>query len=196
MPAIRPARYAKNIGDAARALGVSTHSLQRWAQTSGCPCKREHKIHGLGYDLQLMRRWVVRNGYAVDPTTGRLLGERRGRVSEDSATDGKPSIALQFKTAQAEEKRAKAALAQLELKQREGEVHSIEECQEQDRKRHLYMKATLESWSRSLGPVLSNKSALVVTTIMTEKVHEVMAIFAGDRPGYDDDYVKNAEVAG
>ncbi len=179
MPKKHPPRYAKNLEEAALSLGVSKQTLMGWGQASGCPCKREHKVDGFGYDLQLIRRWAVQNGYAVDATTGRISGSRSGRMSED-ATNGKPSIALQFKTAQADEKLAKASLVQLELKLREGEVHSIADCEDQTRRRHLYMLRTLKMKARTMGPRLAGKTALEAQVEMEAMVEEIMLVFSGE----------------
>ena len=175
---MKSARFAKNIREVEAALGKSPPTLYAWS-AQGCPCGRDNKKDGR-YDLNAIRKWAEKNGRAVNWTTGRIVDDRRGRVSEDVATNGKPSVALVFKTAQAEEKRAKAALVQIELQQRSGEVHSLEECEEHTRRVHLYMRRTLLMLPR-MGPTLAGKTALEIQAALAEKVEEIMRVFSGER---------------
>lgn len=177
MPKKHPTRYAKNLEEAALSLGVSKQTLMGWGQASGCPCKREHKVPDFGYDLVLLRRWAVENGYAVDAVTGRISGNRSGRRSEDSM-NGNPSLV--FKTAQADEKRAKARLVQLELKAKEGELVSVEEVQEHAVKVHRFMRESLLSWARSCGPKLAGKDALTIQQEARELVEDLMRGLSGE----------------
>lgn len=186
MPKKRPPKYAKSLEEVGVLLGRTKATIVSWGQLSGCPCRREHKHVDLGYDLDRIRRWAQATGLGVDAKTGRITGDRRGGnrnsdsegYSED-VTDGKPSVALVFKTAQADEKRAKAALVQLELEQRSGAVHSIEDCQDHDRKRHRFMRRTLLALPR-LAPTLAGKPPLEIQSILEKKVEEIMRAFSGE----------------
>lgn len=181
MPRKRSPKFAKSVDEAAVLLGRTKASLQTWGMTSGCPCRREHKIIEVGYDLDRIRRWAEANGYSVDKETGRIHGDRRDhQPATIDDLEGKPSVALVFKTAQAEEKRAKAALVQLELKMRENAVHSVDDCQDRLRKLHLYMIRELRMWARSLGPTLAGLTALEIQAKMTDKVEDLMRVFSGE----------------
>ena len=172
-----PQKYAKNIRAVEAALGKSAPTLYAWS-AQGCPCGREDKKDGR-YDLNAIRKWAEENGREVDKKTGRIVDDRRGRVAEE----GLSSVALEFRTAQAEEKKAKAALVQLELQQRSGEVHSLEECEERMRRVHLYMRQTLQMLPR-IAPTLAGLPALEIQAKLSAKVDEIMRIFSGQK---DDD---------
>ena len=149
--------------------------------TRGCPCRFEDK-NPKGYGLDAIRKWAGKNGREVDWNTGRIVGDlARGVPSETSVSqNGRPSVALGFKTAQADEKLAKARLVQLELKTREGELVSAEDVQEHAVKVHRFMRESLLTWARSCGPKLAGKDALTIQQEARELVEDLMRGLSGE----------------
>lgn len=139
----------------------SRKSLFQWSK-EGCPCSKEHKVDG-HYDVAAVRRWLKKHGHLDGPKRG------RGAVVTGSA----------YRDAQAEEKKIKVQLAQLALEEKRGALVSWEEVKRREIEQHDYMISVLESWTRSLGPALTGKSALEINRAMKAKVAELMREFAG-----------------
>lgn len=178
--------YAKNVTIAAKELGRKKSTLARWAFSDGCPISARHKT-SRGYSLDAVRLWARKRGYDVDED-GKIIGDLRGRTKAVGPVNGggdpndpeNVSTTEKLRKAQANEREGKAALVQLQLKERTGELISKDDVQDHDRRRHEYMRGTLEMWARSLGPSLAGKTALEITTIMVGKVEDIMRTFSGE----------------
>lgn len=185
------AQYAKTVKLVAMAVGRKPSTISKWVQNDGCPCRAVDRSNR-GYNLDKVRRWAITRGYAIDTETGHIVGDLRGRVrvgkngTTSPPTNGgvqadgdQPNITMQLRAAQAAEREGKAQLVQLQLKEKKGELIAIEDVKEHDVKRHLFMKQTLEMWSRSLGPRLAGKTAIEITQAMQLLVEELMRTFSG-----------------
>ena len=117
-------RYATSLAELSAIFGKNVVTLQKYGH-QGCPCQVKDKDDRGRYRVTTIRRWLKVYGH-LEKRPPNPNG--RGSQAQVDIFDGTNTERL--RRAQAEEREAKAALAKLELKQREGQLHSIEECQE------------------------------------------------------------------
>lgn len=166
-------RHATSIAELAVLFGRSPLTLQRYGH-QGCPCRVRDKDAQGRYNTAAIRRWLKANGHL-----GKRPPNPNGRGAQVQADIFNGTDAERLRRAQAEEREAKAALAQIELKQREGELVSREEVEEHDRRRHLFMRRTLLALPR-LAPTLAGLTPLEIQSILERKVEDIMRVFSGE----------------
>lgn len=162
-------RYVDSQMELARELGISLSALYDWGHR-GAPTRAKDKVKGR-YNVAAVRRWATEHGY--------LEGNRpvtRGRKPDP---DGPSKATKELREAQADEKRYKARIAELNARRLEGELIPVSEVEAHDLRRHEYMLSVLEQWARGLGPELAGKTALEINRIMVKRVHDVMKEFSG-----------------
>jgi len=166
-------RYAQTLTELAMILERGTHTLHRWS-LMGAPTKKKHKT-AKGYDTAAVKRWAVEAG---------LWGsEGRPGAGVKVDPDGPTKTTRALREHQATERQYKARIAELTARKLEGDLVSIADVASHDRKRHEYMIGTLESWARSLGPLLAGKTAMEINRIMLRKIDELMSEFSGRKNG-------------
>jgi len=151
-------RYAKTAREAAETLGMARDTVEGWIQRSGL--KKGPK----GYDVQALKRWRDEN--MPPPRT------KKG----DPASPGDSARLLK---AQADQREALAALADLKLQIEKGQYRSIQEIEVWDRSRSAIVKRGLLGLPRSLGPLLVGLQAKEIESVLMQKVRGLLEAFAG-----------------
>lgn len=164
-------RHATSLAELSAIFEKNVITLQKYGHL-GCPCQVKDKDDQGRYSVTAIRRWLKANHHF-----GKRPPNPKGRGAQQvyAGTDTE-----RLRRAQADERKAKAALVQLELQQREGELHSIADCDDRTRKRHLYMLRTLKTKARTMGPRLAGKTAIECQAAMEAMVEEIMRTFSGE----------------
>lgn len=166
-------RFATSLAELSAIFEKNVVTLQKYGH-KGCPCLGKDKDSKGRYNVTAIRKWMQANGYLEKrPPNPKGRGpQRQADIFEGTDTE-------RLRRAQAKEREHKARIAELEEKRLREELHSVEECREQTRRRHEYMIGVLENWARSLGPELAGLTAVEVNLKMQRKVKELMREFAG-----------------
>ena len=149
--------FARTRGELAQALVLSLQSIATYA-AEGAP-KRGPE----GYDIEAWRKWRAENKAPLRNSAG---GQEK---SGDKA---------RLLKAQADEREAKAALADLQLKIERGEYMPISEVKDRDIARVAMVKRGLFSLDRSLPPRLVGLQEKEMQVVIRKHVRELCERFA------------------
>lgn len=150
-------RYARSKAALASRLNVARSTVAEWAGRGGFPAKGP-----MGWDLQEVKAW---RGATVLPQGPRQKGE-----SEEG-------VRAELLRAQADERRAKADLADLKLKIERGEYRALSVIQEWDQSRIAVVKRGLLGLSRTLPPLLVGLVEREMGTLIDQRVRDLLERF-------------------
>jgi len=150
-------RFAKTAIAAAAMLGQAPNTIRAWVQRSGL------KKGPRGYDVQALKRWRDEN--LSPPRTKR----------EDFDATGDQARLLK---AQADEREAKAELADLKLQIEKGQYRSIQEIEVWDRSRSAVVKRGLLGFPRSVAPLVAGLQAREIEGVLMQRVRALLESYA------------------
>jgi hypothetical protein len=136
---------------------VARSTVAEWAGRAGFPAKGPH-----GWNIDEVKAW---RGATVLPQGPRQKGE-----SEEG-------VRAELLRAQADERRAKADLADLRLKIERGEYATLAEIREWDTSRASVVKRGLLSFSRSLPSALIGLNEKEMAVLIEQRVRELLERF-------------------
>jgi hypothetical protein len=167
-------RYATSLDELGAVVGKSASALAGYRHR-GCPCNQKDRDAKGRYSVAAVRKWLKDHGYLdgrpPNPEGG-AAGPRRSSTSDDNA---------RLRAAQAKEREHRAVIAELEEKRLRGELVSVEDVRELNRRTMEFLADALENWTRALGPVLAGKTAVEVNRLLKEQVRDILREFAKRR---------------
>lgn len=150
-------RYAKTAREAAEILGQAPHTLEDWIRRS--KIEKGPK----GYDVQAVKRWRDEN-----------MPPPRTKKDDPEATGDQARLLK----AQADEREAKAELADLKLQIEKGQYRSIQDIELWDRSRNAVIRRGLLGFPRSISPLLVGLQLKEIESVMMQKVRGLLEAFA------------------
>ena len=138
-------RFAKSQAELAAILRLSTVMLNRHSH-AGCPCAARDKDKRGRYRVLPVRQWIEAN----------VLGRDAEEVDW-----------ARLRRAEADERQARAKIAQMKVERMRGELVRLED-----------VKDTLLIWSRSLAPRLSGKTLSECQRVFEAAIRDVMSTIA------------------
>jgi len=138
--------------EVAKVFGISVRTVQYWAK-DGMP-----KTEKGTYDLVDIQRWRFEKN--------------------NTRNSGKNSEKDEWETRL---KKSKAKLAEIELKKALGEVISTDEVEKARIARIMAVKRALLALPRAVAPILAGLEARDIEILLTSRIREMIAKFAGQR---------------